>query len=57
MAEKATDWLAFFAVLSWLKPGVYAWMADFSQLAALLMPVLGCAWLGVQITLKLMRNK
>ena len=47
--ERATDALAIFAVLSAINPRLYQLLSDFSQLAALLMPIFGCIWLGVQI--------
>lgn len=57
MIERVTDGVAVLAVLSWMNPSVYAWLADFSQLAALLLPILGCAWLAVQITVRIVKGK
>jgi hypothetical protein len=50
MIEKATNTIAAGAVTSpWWMPS----LADVSQTAALLLPILGCAWLIVQILHKL----
>ena len=57
MVEKATDWVALVAVLSWFNPRLFAWLNDVSSLAALLLPVLGCAWLFVQITIRITKGK
>lgn len=46
MIEKATNTIAAGAVISpWWIPS----LADISQFAALLLPILGCTWLIVQI--------
>lgn len=48
--EKATNVIAGAAAVSpWWMPS----LADISQTAALLLPILGCAWLLVQILAKL----
>lgn len=48
--EKATNVIAAGAAVSpWWMPS----LADISQTAALLLPILGCAWLLVQIIAKL----
>jgi hypothetical protein len=48
--EKATNVIAAGAAVSpWWMPS----LADISQNAALLLPILGCAWLIVQIITKL----
>lgn len=50
MLEKATNTIAAGAVISpWWMPS----LADVSQGAGLLLPILGCAWLIVQIMHKL----
>lgn len=50
MMERATNTIAAGAVISpWWMPS----LADVSQTAALLLPILGCAWLLVQILHKL----
>lgn len=55
--ERLTDGVAVLAVISWLNPGLYQALSDFSQLAALLLPILGCAWLSVQIAVRLWKGK
>lgn len=55
--ERATDALAIFAVLSAINPRLYQLLSDFSQLAALLMPIFGCIWLGVQIWVRVAKGK
>ncbi len=46
MLERATNTIAAGAVISpWWMPS----LADVSQTAGLLLPILGCAWLIVQI--------
>jgi len=57
LIERATDWFAVFAVLTWINPRIYQVLSDYSQLAALLLPILGCAWLVVQISLRIVRGK
>lgn len=57
MMERATDGVAVLAVISGINPGIYKWMSDISELGALLMPILGCVWLGVQIWSRVARNK
>lgn len=57
MMERATDGVAILAVLSWVNPKIFAWLNDFSQIAALLLPILGCAWLAVQITIRITKGK
>lgn len=57
MVERATDGIAVLAVISWVNPGIYQWLSDFSQLAALLLPIFGCTWLGVQITVRISKGK
>lgn len=57
LIERATDGVAILAVVSWLNPGFYQWLSDFSQLAALMLPILGCLWLGVQITSRVVKGK
>ena len=49
MMERATDGLAVIAVITGINPEVYKSLSDFSEIGALLMPILGCVWLGVQI--------
>lgn len=56
MTERVTDGVAILAVLTWVNPAIYAWLSDFSTLAALLLPILGCAWLVVQISIKLTKG-
>lgn len=51
--EKATNVIAAGAAVSpWWMPS----LADISQTAALLLPILGCAWLLVQIITKITRR-
>lgn len=57
MVERVTDGAAVLAVISGLNPGIYQWMRDFSELGALLFPVLGCAWLAVQIYYRVFKGK
>lgn len=50
MLDKVTNTIAAGAVISpWWMPSI----SDVSQGAALLLPILGCAWLIVQIITKL----
>ncbi len=54
MGDHLNSWLAGLAVISpWWLP----WLQDISQVAALLLPVLGGLWLLVQIFSKIFRNK
>lgn len=55
--ERITDAVAVLAVISGLNPGVYEWLSEISQVAALLVPILGCIWLGVQIWSRVTRGK
>lgn len=57
MIERTTDIVAAAAVLSWFNPRIYEELSDYSQLAALLLPILGCAWLFVQITIRITKGK
>lgn len=45
MLDKSTDVVAGLAVLSWMNPTLLSWLTDFSQLAALITPILGFLWL------------
>lgn len=49
MIERATDGVAFLAVLSWMNPTLLVWLSDVSQLAALATPILGFIWLAIRI--------
>lgn len=55
--ERVTDGVAILAVISGINPGIYQWMSDISEIGALLMPVLGCIWLGVQIWTRVTRDR
>lgn len=55
--ERITDGVAILAVLSWVNPKIFEWLSDFSQLAALMLPILGCIWLGVQIAVRVTKGK
>lgn len=55
--ERMTDGIAILAVITGINPSVYHWLAEISAFAALLMPVLGCMWLGVQIWYRVAREK
>ena len=55
--ERITDTLAVFGILSWLNPAVLEWISGVSSLAALLMPIFGVIWLGVQIWSRIARGK
>lgn len=57
MMERLTDGIAILAVITGINPQVYFWLSEFSQLAALLMPILGCMWLGVQIWSRVTRDQ
>lgn len=54
MGDHLTNWLATLAVLS---PVWLPFLMDVSQIAALLLPILGGLWLLVQIWSKVFRNK
>lgn len=49
MMERVTDALAILAVITGINPQIYLYLSEISAFAALLMPILGCMWLGVQI--------
>ena len=52
------DWLnGSVAGLAIFSPWWLPWLEDFSQIAALLLPIIGLAWFGVQIWAKIFRNK
>lgn len=53
MSDSFTNTTAIFAVISplWLE-----WLQDISQVAALLLPVAGLAWLVIQAWSKIFRN-
>lgn len=54
MNDYLTNTAAGLAVISpWWLP----WLENFSQVAALLLPIIGLAWFGVQIWAKIYRNK
>ena len=53
-ADNLNGWVAGLAVLS---PFWLPWLEDFSKIAALLLPIIGLAWFGVQIWAKIYRNK
>jgi hypothetical protein len=55
--ERITDAVAIVAVITGLNPSFYYWLSEISGLAALLMPVLGCMWLGVQIWVRVTKGK
>jgi hypothetical protein len=57
LMERLTDLIASIGVLTWLAPGLYEWTASVSQFAALIMPILGAIWLGVQIWAKVFKGK
>lgn len=57
MLERLTDVVAILAVITGIHPGIYEWLSEISQLAALLVPILGCLWLGVQIWSRLAKGK
>jgi hypothetical protein len=50
MIERVTNWIAGGAIATWAVPDFYSWSIAVSHGAAMLAPVLGCCWLGVQIT-------
>jgi hypothetical protein len=55
--ERITDGVAILAVISGINPAIYQWMANISEIAALLMPIMGCIWLGVQVWVRVARGK
>lgn len=55
--ERIADFFAVFGILSWLNPAVLEWISGVSTLAAMLMPILGVIWLGVQIWSRVARGK
>lgn len=50
--EKVTDAIAVAGVGTIFFPELWSWMQSFSEVAALLMPPMGVAWLAVQIWAK-----
>jgi hypothetical protein len=48
MMERLTDAVAAAGIATWFTPELYQWTSDFSQAAAMFMPILGCLWLGVK---------
>lgn len=56
LIERVTDFVAVFGVLSWLNPRVFTIISDYSQLAGLLLPILGCFWLAVQIVVRIAKG-
>lgn len=57
LMERITDAIATIGIATWFTPGLYEWTASISNGAALLMPMLGVTWLGVQIWSRLFRGK
>jgi hypothetical protein len=55
--ERITDVIAAAGVATWFTPELYEWAASTSQFAALMMPIFGCVWLGVQIWYRVVRGK
>lgn len=55
--ERVTDAIAILAVITGINPAVYYWLSEISALAALLLPILGCMWLGVQIYSRVAKGK
>ena len=55
--ERFTDAVAILAVLTGLNPDYYWYISQTSQFAALLLPILGCIWLGVQIWVRVVKGK
>jgi hypothetical protein len=55
--ERITDAIAILAVITGINPTIYYWLSEISTLAALLMHVLGCMWLGVQIWSSVSKGK
>ena len=51
-AERITDAIAVAGIASWLTPEFRDVLASFSELAALLVPILSVIWLTVQIVPK-----
>lgn len=54
MIEKVTNVVAVGAAGS---PVWLSWLADVSQTAALLLPIVGCAWLVIQIAHFFLKRK
>lgn len=54
MGDSVTNWIATAAVIS---PVWLPFLMDVSQIAALMLPILGGLWLLVQIWSKIFRNK
>jgi hypothetical protein len=57
MMERLTDGIAILAVITGVNPSIYFWLSEISTLAALIMPILGCMWLGVQIYSRVAKGK
>lgn len=55
--ERITDAIAIIAVITGVNPDFFYWLGQTSQIAALLLPVLGCLWLGVQIWARVAKGK
>ena len=55
--ERLTDGIAILAVITGVNPAIYYWLSEVSSVAALLMPILGCMWLGVQIWSRVAKDK
>lgn len=59
--DRLTDWIAASGIAvggaTWVNPGIYEWTVNASHGAALLMPILGVIWLGVQIWYRLAKGK
>ena len=53
LVSKITDIVAIFAVIGWLNDTVYLWLEQFSEVAALLTPILGLVWLMIQMYIKI----
>lgn len=47
--ERATDIIAAAGIASWFTPELFQWLTSVNQIAALFLPIFGCAWLVVQI--------
>lgn len=58
--ETVTNWIAWCGIAAggatWMWPDFYQWALSASNGAALLMPVMGCVWLGVQIWVKVSKG-
>ncbi len=57
ITERLTDAFAVLAVITGINPQIYFWLSETSTLAAMVMPILGCIWLGVQIYARAVRGK